>query len=33
VKLDSKADIDRHLKSLTPAQQSEFFKRMGFPGF
>lgn len=33
VKLDSREAIDTHLKKLTPAQQSEFFKKMGFPGF
>lgn len=33
IKLDTKQDIDNHLKKLTPAQQSEFFKKMGYPGF
>jgi hypothetical protein len=30
--LNSKQDIDNHLKTLTPAQQEEFFKRAGLPG-
>lgn len=33
VRLDSKDAIESHLKKLTPAQQSEFFKKMGFPSF
>lgn len=33
VKLNTREDIDSHLKKLTPAQQSEFFKKMGLPGF
>ena len=33
IKLDTKQDIDNHLKKLSPAQQSEFFKKMGYPGF
>ena len=33
IKLDSKEDVDRHLAKLSPKEQSEFFKRMGFPGF
>ena len=33
IKLDSKEDVDRHLSKLTPKEQSEFFKCMGFPGF
>lgn len=33
LKLDTKEAIDNHLKGLTPAQQSEFFKKAGLPGF
>jgi len=33
VRLDSKEAINTHLKKLTAEQQSEFFKKMGFPGF
>lgn len=33
IKLETKADIEAHLKSLTPAQQREFFKKAGFPDF
>jgi len=33
VRLDSREAIDSHLKKLNPAQQSEFFKKMGLPGF
>jgi hypothetical protein len=33
INLDSKEAIDNHLKKLTPAQQSEFFKKMGLPGY
>lgn len=33
LKLDTKQDVDNYLKKLTPAQQSEFFKKAGFPGF
>ena len=31
--LNTKAEIDAHLATLTPQQQSEFFKKQGFPGF
>lgn len=33
IKLDTKQDIDNHLKTLTPAQKSEFFKKLGYPAF
>lgn len=33
IKLDTKEDIDSHLKSLTPEQRKEFFKKAGYPAF
>jgi hypothetical protein len=33
LRLETKEDIENHLKKLTPAQQSAFFQKMGFPGF
>lgn len=33
VKLETREDIDKHLSGLTPAQQSEFYVKMGYPAF
>ncbi len=33
VRLDSREAIEAYLKKLTPAQQSEFFKKLGYPSF
>ena len=33
IRLDSKEAIDAHMKTLTTAQQEEFFVKMGFPRF